>query len=505
MMNIFLPRLILILLVGFVSASVRAQVVEAQLEKPEGKEKPIESKAFMSFKGFIGGFSNPSNVGNVPGNRSAYDLNLRFSLSEEYSPQRQEEILVLANTIFGDVRKNADIEVFSRLLANPLEQYSQSRESPLFLGFESQLNALVNDQGALMFSVNEFYMSLTWDRSWVKVGRSQLQWSDLDANWGLGKVNNRQNFNFFDPGQEGLFGVVLENKYSNGLKYQFFFSPLYIPELNPGLDIDSKSGTITSKNPWAKVPARSARIESRDVPIFYNVDYPSVDEVARRTSGGLSFGYEDTHWEAKSFFVRKPENQLSADVTYSYNSGDDRVNVDISPQFYYHDVLGAQLAWRNRGIRIYGSWLSIRPEEFPDGDPITTLYTQIEVEKRREEYFSLALERVKDKYAVGLGYIARLSPFNREDDFLAEDPRWNQALHAWFRYQFTDEVGFSSDLKYDTLTTDRLWMTNVNYLAAQSWLVYAGLHVIGAPDDGNSYWSDFKNNDAAFAGMRYLF
>ena len=112
---------------------------------------------------------------------------------------------------------------------------------------------------------------------------------------------------------------------------------------------------------------------------------------------------------------------------------------------------------------------------------------------------------MNDKYQVGFNYIARVSPFDRELDSLAQDPRWNQAVNAFFAKNVTQSVRLSSDIKYDMLTTDRLVMLRAGYKVSKELLMSLGVNMIGTPKSGKSYWSPFTNNDALFAGLRYIF
>lgn len=410
--------------------------------------------------GHIGGLSNElvSGVSDVKGNRYNFDLNF-------------------------DYHRKAPYEYEKRLT----------------------LNLLQNDQNALLYSINEAYIGNQWGRSEIYVGRYILDWSKIDQAWGFGKVNNRQNFDFFEPNQEGLIGVTFKRKYHSGIRYELFTSFLYVPELNPPMEIDKENGTITSKSPWSNAPAETARIESRDVPINYNVDYPSVSEAVLRYSAGLKFGFETKHFDFNAFYMRKPENQFTPIVTFSYNSGDDEAKAFIDPQFYYHDLYGTNLNYNNKDLNIYFSAIAVRPNTFPDGSIEATQYTQIETEKRREDYLGGGISLENDKRAIGAGYVARLSPFDREDDILAQDPRWNQAVNTFFRYRFSREFQISGDGKYDTLTTDRLGQLKFSYLPARSMLLDLGVNVIGTSKDGKSYWSPYTNNDAVYARMRYVF
>ena len=159
-------------------------------------------------------------------------------------------------------------------------------------------STLVNDQSLTMFSLKEAYIGGTFfKKNSIKAGRQILTWSQVDSSWGLGKLNNRQNFDYFNPGQEGLMGLLLERKSSNGFRYRAFVSGLYAPELNPSLDIDKNDRTITSRHPWAEVPTSTVEVEPGNWKrIAYDVDYPELSEVIYRYSLGANIGFENKNW-----------------------------------------------------------------------------------------------------------------------------------------------------------------------------------------------------------------
>ncbi len=420
-------------------------------------------RAGENYNGFVGGTSNQlgPDVGDVPGNRYFFDLGFDYHKQEP-----------------GTLEKRLTV------------------------------NALYNDQNALMYSLNEAYLSHRWGRSQLQGGRFLLDWSDVDDHWGFGKINHRQNFNFFEPGREGLVGLIFKRRYASGIRYHLFVSPVYVPEMNPSLDINDGDGTITSKNPWAKPPAATVEVEfdpNNNRRLVYDVDYPSVSDVIYRWSGGVNLGWENKHWEAGVYYLRKPENDISVTVEVSAPPSVNYVDVAVTPQFYYHDVYGGNLRWNNRDVTVYVSAIAIRPDENPDVSEQAALYTQLEMVKRREDYVGGGISQENEKMGMGFNYVARLSPFNREDDILAVDPRWNQAVHGWGRYKLTRFFEMFADLKYDMLTTDRLAMWRMVYYPTPVVAVNCGVNMIGTPNNGKSFWSPFKNNDAVYAGLRYLF
>jgi hypothetical protein len=421
-----------------------------------------------TIQGSFGGMSNQINrdIGDVPGNRYIGDL--RFS-------------------------------------------YEDARSNRLERKFD--LAAQVNDESLVQYSLQEAYVNVRFDNfdnvtkngSQLKIGRQNLKWSPVDALWGLGKLNNRRNFDYFDPGQEGLVGLDYTQKFGSGFFFTVFASGIYIPETNPGLIIDKSDRTITSKSPWGNPPAATTDIEGVDTRIEYIVDYPEIKDVPFRYSAGLAAGVEREHWVTNAYFIRKPENTPSTQVEVALSEDASSVKAFVTPQFYYHDVFGGNVKWRNADVEIYGGGIGIFPQALPDGNVQATTYTELKTAKRREAYLGGGISKINDLYGMGFNYIARVSPYDRDADNLATDPRWNQAVNFFLSRNFKRGFKLMGDLKYDMLTTDRLVMLRVGYQASKALLMTLGVNMIGTPNDGKSYWSPYTNNDALFAGLRYVY
>lgn len=423
-----------------------------------------------TISGHLGGWSNQINrdVGDVPGNRYAGDLNFNYH-----------------NATTGELERKLELSV------------------------------LVNDESLTMWSLQEAFVGkkgmfrsydeVTKNGDQLKVGRQVLPWSPIDNIWSFGKLNNRKNFDGFEPGQEGLIGIGYENKSSSGFFWRAFGSGLYVPEMNPSLDINKDDRTITSRNPWADAPAETTKIENKDTPIQYIVDYPQISEVIYRYTIGLSMGWENKHWQTDAFYIRKPENQLSTSVEIEFPTDAKSVKAFVTPEFYYHDVFGGNVKYRNADVEMYVSGIAAFPNTFPDGSETVTSTTDIKTEKRREAYGGGGISKINDVYGMGFNYVARLSPFDRDADSLAQDPRWNQAVNGFVMRNFMKTYRLSADVKYDMLTTDRLVMLRAGYKVSKELLLSLGVNMIGTPTSGKSYWSPFTNNDAVYAQLRYVF
>lgn len=415
-------------------------------------------------EGHLGALSNQasSQVGNIPGNRY-----------------------------------NADFEI----------DYQSNLNSSPGQGIERkfQMAAMVNDQNLAMYSVQEAYIGTNLSsKDNLRFGRQILSWSQIDSTWGFGKLNNRRNFDYLTPGQEGLIGLLYQRKSSNGMRYRAFVSGLYAPEINPSLDVNKKDRSITSRHPWANTPASRADVEGIMMDVKYDVDYPELSEIIYRYTVGANIGHESKHWVVDNFIMRKPENNLTPDVEVNVDFVDQVVNASIAPRFYYHDIAGSTVKYRNRDLEMYVSAIGIRPNEFPDIDE-KIRYTEIKNRKRREDYMGGGISKSNDLYTVAFNYVARLSPFDREKDELSQDPRWNQAVNFSASRNFGRHFSLLGDVKFDMLTTDRLLMVRGDYKVSKELAMNLGVNMIGTPTDGKSFWSSYTNNDSIYGGLRYVF
>lgn len=366
----------------------------------------------------------------------------------------------------------------------------------------------VNDQSLTQYSVPQAYVGgKLSNKDYVRFGRQILNWAEVDRVWGFGKLNNRIGFDGFEPGQEGLVGLLYERKSSNGMRYRAFLSGMYIPELNPGLDIDKGDRTITSRHPWADPPAATAEIDPGNVKrIAYDVDYPEYSDVVFKYSVGANLGYESKHWVWDGFIIRKPENEFTASAEVKLDATANIIEAHVKPHFYHHDVFGSSLKYRNLDLEMYVSGISTRPLLYPTGDVEAFRTTRIKTEKMREDYLGGGISRINDRYSIGLNYVARLSKYDRNAETLTEDPRWNQAINLFASRNFMGQkLSIKADLKFDMMTTDRLFMLLAHYKATKHLHLTAGIKLIGTPGKGDSYWSPYTNNDSVYGGLRYAF
>lgn len=370
------------------------------------------------------------------------------------------------------------------------------------------LSARMNNEEELMFSLKEVILEYKYSSSKLAIGRAIMDWSPTDAAWGLGKVNNRENFDYFEPDQEGLIGVFYDKSWDNGVKVSLFGSMIYVPELNPGTTVDESTGKVICKNPWCSAPAESVPVDGKDVPIKYTVNFPEMADVLFKYSVGAKIGFSKPEssisWNA--FYMKKPENSISVIADVNAESDLSQINAEVTPQFYYHDVVGGDMGYKiNENLDLYGGAISSIPNKSPEGKTPYIEQIGIKPKKIKEDYLSTGAKYGDGDAKVHLGYIARVSDFDRDNEILAEYPRWNQAVNFAYSKRITSKVDIMLDYKFDMLTEDRLTMFKTNYRFGPNVTAAAGINIVGTNPEEKSYWSQFENNDSVFSSLKYTF
>lgn len=372
-----------------------------------------------------------------------------------------------------------------------------------------EIESRYNDANFTQLSLKEISMTHLWNNAEVSYGRILVDWVEIDKVWGLGKVNNRVNFDFFRPGQEGLMGVRYKHQLSRYFMVDFYGSPLFVPELNPPLNIDKDKGRISSKSPWAQVPDETAEIGNDPVVLFYEVQTPKTDDILLNESYGMNFRFSPSeNLHLTSFFLRKPENKLSNTATVEYLGAEDRAVVTVNPKLFYHTLYGAQVTWEpNKTWILYASYYTSIPGDKPIDDSLIVnneIGVGISIEKFQEKYFGTGFHFSGESINGGFSFLNRVSDFEKTS-LLTQIPRWSQAINAVFEYVYSETIGLFLDLKYDTLTYDRLYSISLVYKPTYQWEFQVGADIIGTPDIGDGYWVVFRDNDSIFAQMKYLF
>jgi hypothetical protein len=391
----------------------------------------------------------------------------------------------------------------------------QGNRNKLFFS-DFSIATQVNDLGLISVSVHE--LNLTYNRAnfSLSAGRSILPWSELDSTWGIGALNNRENFNFYKPLQEGLTGINFSMK-SKNFGLDAFGSYLYIPELNPATDLDRENKTVGTRSPWVNSIPTTTTIPSNptvQIPIYFNI--PSIDyaSIIFNYSFGLNLRYSTPNFSINAFAMRKPENQVSTLGNFSADVQElsTSINIYLNPQIFYQTVGGANVAWKiNDRFSWKSSFLVIKPDKEPlDSNYYRNLnllyeYTKIKGDKVDQTYLSTGVSYDLSYWKFSINYLSRLSKYQISEDLLAATPRWNQVINLYVKYFSKKPYFFEGDVKVDMLSKDRVIDARVGWIFHPHLRAMLGVRIIGVNEEEESFWKNFRNNDAVYLSGHFVF
>lgn len=380
-----------------------------------------------------------------------------------------------------------------------------------FVDHEGKFDAVLNynDAGGFFWAIKEAQLTYMLTHSELTVGFMIIDWSQIDKVWGLGKINNRVNIDYFNPGQSGLPGIRFSQRLAKSLQVDLFASFLYIPELNPTYHIDDSAGTITSRSIWAPPPEETAEVKPGvKQKIFYHVYKPDIQDIIFQVSHGINVKYslmENLHFSA--FYLRKPENNLSNTATLEIVPPDFIPNVNVEPKLFFHKVLGGQLTYEttDKQWQLYTSYLETKPGSKPENKDVVNLAGYaFRLDKQPEKYWGSGIIYKILNGEIHLGHLTRVSEFD-DSSVLAKQPRWGDVVNCSLLYNFYTDWSFNSEVFYDYSNYDRLFKVDVTYTYNHVIAMSLGANVLTSPTDGVGYWSQFRTNDSIYAQVGILF
>jgi len=370
--------------------------------------------------------------------------------------------------------------------------------------------ARYNDAGGFEWALREGQITYLREYSEFSMGLIVFKWSEIDRIWGLGKINNRVNIDYFNPGQSGLPGFRFNQRLAKSLEIETYASFLYIPELNPSYKINKEEGTVVSKNPWAPPPEQETTITSGGEPkkIFYHVFVPDFADIILKLSAGFNIRYsffENLH--LSGFYLQKPENNLSNTAKLEINSNTLQPNIYVTPRLYYHEIWGGQITYetKTKQIQLYTSYLSSKPDSKPENkDVVEAGGFPFQLEKQQEEYWGTGLIYLFLGGSIHIGQLSRVSTFN-DNSVLSKKPRWGEAANLSLVYNFYPNLSFFTEIFYDYSNHDRLFSVDLTYVLNQSLALSLGANVLTSPQNGVGFWNPFKANDSIYAKLGLVF
>ena len=369
----------------------------------------------------------------------------------------------------------------------------------------SVISARITDAQEFLISVPEVNINYNGSLVELHAGRFIVPWSPIDRNWNLGYINNRKNFTFYNPGEEGLVGVMAGLNFDFGLYSHSFASFVYIPELNPSQTVEN--GQVTSKSIWNSPVPKYAEINGVLTPIRYYLNKPDILDLILRPSLGQKVGYGhqagDFRFDLDGFYMWKPENTIRAGGDARLTTGGEII-ANINAKLYYEEVYGTNFTTKYDDYSAYVSWIRIDPKNAPANDPLFVQYIKIETQLEARNYGGLGIAKHGERFTAGVNWIALLTAPKTGNDLLGNKSRFREALDVFLTWKITEKLTNTFDIKFDVMKRDKIIMEEIGYEFGRGFVGSLGANLIDAPKD-SSYWAKFRANDAVYANMAYNF
>jgi hypothetical protein len=375
------------------------------------------------------------------------------------------------------------------------------------LVYNGSLRQYTGDRG-LMFSVPEAYVSRNIGRSEFTLGRKIISWNPNDEFWAMGEINSLKNFNLLETQREGLFGFHFQRQ-TKYVSFMVFASGINIPQVNP--TFTASGGEVKGKNEWSNPPPRFVRFRGNDVPVFYDVLYPSAQDIALHESGALKLDFHTDHHLFSLYGGYKPEPGIRIVATGYYDQLEtERAIVQAKPFINHHTFYGASynvdFAGRGeeRGISAHLAYDGISPDRGTDSvfDEFESLKIQPVYE--RVSYATASMKWRSPFFRTSLNFIELLEGGAENTNVFAKKPRWRRAMGVDLNWSLSDSLSVKADYKYDFTSRDMGFLARADYGISRHVFVGAEVQIIDSPND-SSFWAPYRSNDSLLGRFSYLF
>jgi len=397
-----------------------------------------------------------------------------------------------------------------------LSYYDSPPKSPWDTFVMGDLRFYFQDNNSLNYSLQEAYIRYNSDSYKLTVGRQILDWNQNEKYWGLGYLNANQAFTLLSDKEEGVTGIIL-NKVFDPFEIDLLLSYLFIPQINPSLQI--KNGVASSRSEWMRLPPKYAKIGGNLEPIYYKITPYSVSKILLNKSIGGNIKYKwDKESGVSAFAVYKPENRLRSNaIAYYDNVVLKQTVVEAAPTVNHHAYYGVEIYHAFGDVKGRGGISYVDPnarlgKDFPV--PITNgrqsqsyqvTGVVINPKYEREAYSHLSVNLDRKVYALSLNYIHILTRVTRtNDDFTSDAVKWKRAFGGSISYNVLDNLNLFLDMKYDLARFDNIVKAEVKYNYRNKILLAFGLEMLKAPQD-SSYWSYYRADDTVYSSVGFYF
>lgn len=382
---------------------------------------------------------------------------------------------------------------------------------------EANLRYYFNGPEAMNYSFPEFYHSIDTNDSNFTYGRKIVDWSLNEKYWQVGHLNPRQGFNLLSSKQEGLTAFHYTKNVTKSFDVGIVFSYLYIPTLNPSIDI--KDGKVVSNSEWVRKPPEKTVVLGNVVPIKYQMNKPKAKDVLLKKTLGINGAYKWKGGALSSYAIYKPENNLRVNAEASLANDGSHVLAIANPVVNHHLMYGFQGKQKFGDVQTVLSFDVTDPnaklgDDFEVLNPLdlkeddrnfTSEYFTIQPNYDKESYLTASASIDRTYYSLSLNYIHLMSENKRgSDDFYSETVKWKRTVGVMGKVMWTEELFTLADYRYDLARADHILKFEVDYMISRDLSFRLGAELIKSPLK-SSYWSAYRANDTVYSSLNYLF
>ncbi len=370
------------------------------------------------------------------------------------------------------------------------------------------------------FSLKEmYYKKILFNETEFSFGRKILKWNENEKFWNLGYLNGLQSLSLLSDKEEGVTGLFLSTQWKS-LEFDFFLSYVFIPVINPSIDIDN--GKVSGNNDWVRLPPTQTIYNGRIIPISYqlsDINYSRI--VFNKSLGGrvlLNYKIQGLPGTLSSYAFYKPENKLRINASAYYNTALDNVTVEANPTINHHAYYGLYLT--QKFPHFFGAFeggISYVDTNAKIGKDINVFKIDNSRQTFQSDFFSIEPNYEKESYAHAsyhqeifsnkftLHYIHLLTNNQKKsDDFYSDAVRFKRALGLRADWHLFEKIIGFIDYKYDFHRRDTILNIESNYFLTKHWYISLGTELIKAETD-ESFWSYYRSNDIVYTKTGIIF
>jgi hypothetical protein len=359
-----------------------------------------------------------------------------------------------------------------------------------------------------LYSISELYIKKTWGEHEVSLGRKVISWHKNDLFWALGEVNPLRGFNLIETNREGLMGLHYQWENKN-FEVKFLGSALNIPQVNP--TFTAENGKINGNNEWSYPPPQYVRYQGSDVPIYYILDYPDMEDIIVKPSLALSTFYNFDKGRLGVYGGYKPETGIRVNATGYYEQfAEERALVKARPFINNHYFWGGSVDYQlNQSEKSDAQWLTsvgvegVVPELGTD-EKFTFASLKIQPSYERLTYSTASLRFKSSFFEVGLNGMYLIDGDVIDENVFAKKPKWRQAIGLEGNWTPWRDFKISGLYRYDIKTQDFTLLGELAFLWTKHIGMTVGVQIINAPKD-YSFWAPYRTNDSLFSRLSYIF